>query len=129
MPTLTDIRQCRSVLNMHAVIETPAFQKAAAKAGLTASEVEAIVTVIAKDPQAGDIIQGSGGCRKVRVAGRGKGKSGGYRLITFYHSGAYPVFLLTIYGKGEMKNLSDAQVNALKLGTKQLVNALTKRKR
>ncbi len=113
---------------MHTVIETPTFQRAAAKAGLGLAEIESIVTLIAESPQAGDLIPGSGGCRKVRIAGRGKGKSGGYRLITFYHSGRYPVFLLTIYGKGEMKNLSGAQVNALKVGTKQLVDALTARR-
>lgn len=114
---------------MHTVIETPTFQRAAAKARLSSGEIEAIVTMLAKDPAAGDVIKGSGGCRKVRVAGRGKGKSGGYRLITFFHSGDYPVFLLTVYGKGEMSNLSDAQVNALKQSTKQLVDALSKRRR
>lgn len=43
-----------------------------------------IVCYLAADPMAGDEIAGTGGCRKVRFAGRGNGKSGGYRTITFY---------------------------------------------
>jgi hypothetical protein len=40
----------------------------------------------------------------LRVAGRGKGKSGGYRAITFYSGTALPVFLITVFGKGEKAN-------------------------
>jgi hypothetical protein len=57
--------------------------------------------------------QGTGGARKVRFAGRGKGKSGGYRVITFYSGGDLPVFLLTVFAKGERANLSKAERNAL----------------
>ena len=108
---------------MHTVIETPAFQKAAQKAGLSDDEVAWIAETIARNPQAGDAIRGSGGCRKVRVAGRGKGKSGGYRLITFFSGPSIPVYLLTVYSKSDMDNLSGAHVNALKILTKQLVDA------
>ena len=107
---------------MQTVVETPTFLKAAKKAGLTNAEVEAIVTYLARTPDAGESIQGSGGCRKVRIAGRGKGKSGGYRLISFYSGAQIPVFLLTIYSKGAFGNLSDAQVNTLKLMTKELID-------
>jgi hypothetical protein len=68
------------------------------------------------------LIPGSGGCRKVRVAGRGKGKSGGYRLITYYGGGEIPVFLPTVYSKGDLVNLSDAQVNAMKHFIKKTIN-------
>jgi hypothetical protein len=107
---------------MQTVIETPTFQKAAQRAGLSEREVEAIVTFLARYPDAGDLIKGSGGCRKVRIAGRGKGKSGGYRLISFYSGVTIPVFLLTIYSKDAMGNLSNAQVNTLKLLTKELID-------
>lgn len=49
-----------------------------------------------------------GGVRKVRVAGRGKGKSGGYRIITVYISKDIPVYLLAMLSKGERANFSDA---------------------
>ena len=70
--------------------------------------------MIASHPEAGDEIGGTGGARKVRVAGRGKGKSGGYRVITFYSGKDVPVFLLAAYSKGEKANLSKAERNELK---------------
>jgi hypothetical protein len=63
---------------------------------------------------AGDLIQGTGGARKVRFAGRGKGKSDGYRVITFYAGGRLPVFLLALYAKGERANLTKAERNELR---------------
>jgi hypothetical protein len=55
-----------------------------------------------------------GGARKVRIAGRGKGKSGGYRVITFYAGVRFPVFLLALYAKGERANLTKAERNELR---------------
>ena len=48
---------------------------------------------IAANPAAGDVIEGTGGARKVWFAGKGKGKSGGYRVITFFSGTDVPVFL------------------------------------
>lgn len=96
------------------MIETPSFLADAKDAGLTNTERMAILDLIAADPTIGDEIVGSGGARKVRVGGRGKGKSGGYRVITFYTGPDIPVFLLNMFGKGEKANLSKAEVNALR---------------
>ena len=60
----------------------------------------------------------TGGCRKLRVAGRGKGKSGGYRTITFFSGEMMPVFLITVFGKGEKSNLDKAERNKLRVLTK-----------
>ncbi len=77
----------------------------------------ATVNLVADNPLAGDLIVSSGGCRKVRVAGRGKGKSGGYRVVTYFvHEGA-PVFLLAALSKGSEANFSAAQVAAMKQAT------------
>lgn len=57
---------------------------------------------------------GTGGARKVRFGGRGKGKSGGYRVVTFFGGVDIPVFLLDIYGKDTQANLSEAERNALR---------------
>ena len=62
---------------MHTVAETPTYLRRAKDAGMSEAEMKAAVDQVAFDPAAGDVVQGSGGCRKVRVAGRGKGKSGG----------------------------------------------------
>jgi hypothetical protein len=99
---------------MHTVVETPSYLADARAAGLTEGERDAVVEMIANHPEAGDEIGGTGGARKVRVASRGKGKRGGYRVITFYSGKDVPVFLLAVYSKGEKANLSKAERNELK---------------
>lgn len=96
------------------MIETPAFLASAADEGVGDEERAAIVAYIAANPDAGEIMQGTGGARKIRIAGRGKGKSGGYRVITFFAANDIPVFLLDIYGKGARANLSKAEQNELR---------------
>ena len=99
---------------MQTVVETPSYLADARAAGLTEREREAVVEMIANRPEAGDEIGGTGGARKVRIAGRGRGKSGGHRVITFYSGKDVPVFLLAVYSKGEKANLSKAERNELK---------------
>jgi len=99
---------------MHTVVETPSYLADAKACGLTEGEREMVVEMIANHPQAGDEMTGTGGARKVRIAGRGRGKSGGYRVITFYSGKDLPVFLLAIYSRGEKGNLSKAERNELK---------------
>jgi hypothetical protein len=74
----------------------------------------AIVTWIAAHPSAGDAIEGTGGARKVRFAGRGKGKSGGYRVITFFTGTEMPVFLLNIFAKNEKTDLTSKERRVFK---------------
>ncbi|MGY4174759.1 hypothetical protein ACVIHH_000050 [Bradyrhizobium sp. USDA 4518] len=74
----------------------------------------AIVTAIAEDPTQGDMMKGTGGARKVRFPGRGKGKSGGYRTVHYFAGNDVPVLLLALINKGEAANLSKAERNALK---------------
>jgi len=112
------------IFRWHTVIETQAYLRAARDAGLSESERDAIVTMIANDPAAGDEIIGTGGCRKVRVAGRGKGKSGGYRLITFFSGLGVPVFLVTIFSKGQRSDLTAAERNDLGQLARTLVHSL-----
>lgn len=103
---------------MHTVVETPEYLKAAAKAGMTDDERAATVEFVSLNPMAGDLIAGGGGIRKVRVPGRGKGKSGGYRVVTYYLDEGQPVFLLTVISKGQRANLTDGQTKALKSSAK-----------
>lgn len=70
---------------------------------------------------------GTGGCRKIRFAGRGKGKSGGYRVITFYSGLDMPVFLLTVFGKSERADLTKAERNMLAELSRLLVESFTKK--
>ncbi len=99
---------------MQAVVETPDYLSDAKAFGLTEAERDSIVSWIASNPEAGDIIAGTGGARKVRFAGRGKGKSGGYRVITFYSGSEIPVFLLNVFAKNEKTDLTAKERNTLK---------------
>jgi len=101
---------------MQTVVETPEYLATAKRAGMTDAEREAAVNFIAANPDAGEIIPGTGGCRKVRIAKEGKGKSGGYRLITYFATRDEPVFLLTVISKGKQANLTDKQKNELRKG-------------
>ena len=60
------------------------------------------------------VIVGSGGARKIRFAARGRGKSGGYRVVTYYGGDDLPVFLLNAFKKGDRVNLSKAEINELR---------------
>ncbi len=99
---------------MYTVIETPTFLASASDEGIDDEERSEIVSQIAQSPTGGVVMRGTGGARKVRVAGRGKGKSGGYRVVTFFAGDDIPVFLLDVYGKDSQANLSPAQRNELK---------------
>ncbi len=67
---------------MQTVIETPSFQKSAAQAGMVEKEIVQLIDYLAANPDSGDEIKGTGGCRKVRVAGRGKREE--WRLQGYY---------------------------------------------
>jgi hypothetical protein len=102
------------IKNVHVVVESPDFAADAKTAGLRDDEMRRIIDHLARHPDAGEVIPGTGGARKVRFAGRGKGKSGGYRVITFYTGASLPVFLLTVFGKGEKVDLTQAERNELR---------------
>ena len=69
---------------------------------------------LAENPDAGDIIQGTGGIRKVRWAGSGRGKRGGTRIIYYWQVKDSEVYLLNLYSKGEISDLSAEEKKALK---------------
>jgi hypothetical protein len=115
-------------MNVQTIIETRAFLAAAKDAGMDEEEREALVGVIARRPAAGDVMQGTGGCRKLRYRKAGGGKSGGYRVITWFGGDDIPVFLLTVFGKNERANLSKSERNALARLTAQLRDSLRTKK-
>lgn len=108
------------------VVETNACLAAAKAAGMTDDDRGAVVDLLAAEPQAGDVMQGTGGCRKIRLAGRGRGKSGGYRVIFAFGGVGIPVFLLTVFGKGEKGNLTKAERNDLAKLTKTVFDTYGK---
>jgi len=65
---------------VHTVVETPTYLAIANKL-FSEDERADIVALVAADPECGDLIRGTGGFRKVRVARKGMGKSGGARVV------------------------------------------------
>jgi hypothetical protein len=102
------------------VVETPEFLTATRRI-MDEEERGLLVDYLARNPMAGDVIQGTGGVRKLRWALAGRGKSGGARVIYYYHDSALPVFALTAYAKNERANLSQADCNAFRRLTALLV--------
>jgi hypothetical protein len=101
---------------MQTVIETPTFIADCRDAGLSEDDIAGIVQAIALDPLAGELIPKTGGARKRRFAGRGKGKSGGYRTVSYFAGEDVPVILLALIDKGERADLSQSERNAMKKG-------------
>jgi hypothetical protein len=67
-----------------------------------------------RQPDAGDVIPGSGGCRKLRWAAKGHGKRGGARVIYYWITEDHRILLLDLYAKNEAENLTADQLKALK---------------
>ena len=99
---------------MRTVAETPIFQRYAAEVWSDAEREEFIV-FIAASPEAGAIIPGSGGCRKVRWSTAGVGKRGGARVIYFIAKDGV-VWLLIVYEKAKFDNLPASFLAKLKQG-------------
>ena len=97
---------------MQTIVELPEFRKRAASL-LRDEDKTGIVNYLALHPLSGDLMQGTGGIRKLRWSAHGRGKSGGVRVIYYYHNGTMLLFLLTVFGKGEKANLSKAERNEL----------------
>jgi hypothetical protein len=106
---------------MHTVVLNPIFQTAAKAAGMTDAELDDLVNFLARNPKAGVPVQGTGGIRKFRFAKTGGGKSGGYRVFSYYAGLEWPVFLWTIISKSQSENLSKAERNALAKMTAQII--------
>ena len=98
---------------MLTVIETLLFQKLW-PLYWTEDERGAFAAYIAQHPTAGDVVEGSGGIRKVRWSRRGMGKSGGVRVIYFTRNAEGEVVLLTLYAKAKTDNLTGARLKEIR---------------
>jgi mRNA-degrading endonuclease RelE of RelBE toxin-antitoxin system len=72
---------------------------------LNDEEYRALQTYLMQKPDAGDLVKGSGGVRKVRWAPDGKGKSGGVRIIYYWKKPDHEIWMLTIYSKSERSTI------------------------
>jgi mRNA-degrading endonuclease RelE of RelBE toxin-antitoxin system len=105
---------------MITVAETGPFRRKIATL-LSEEEKDELITYLSDHPCAGVLIQGAGGLRKLRWARAGRGKSGGVRVIYYYHSDFMPLYLLAVFGKNEKSNLSAEEKSMLAKSTRDLV--------
>jgi hypothetical protein len=97
---------------MLTVAELPGYIRIADKL-LTESERQELINYLAEHPKDGDLMEGTGGVRKLRWGRGGQGKSGGVRVIYYFHDEDMPLYLLTLFSKGDRANLSKAERNDL----------------
>jgi hypothetical protein len=98
---------------MYTIIETPLFTEDA-RSIWSEDERGAFCTWLAAHPLAGEVISGSGGCRKVRWARAGMGKRGGTRVIYYNRLEDGRIYLLVIYAKAECGNIPAHLLKAIR---------------
>ncbi len=81
---------------------------------LSDDELNALQWALMGDPTCGELIRGSGGLRKMRWAGSGRGKRGGLRVIYYWNVPGDTILLLLAYPKSEQDNLTQEQLKILK---------------
>ena len=101
-------------------IEAPVFTQVLPEY-LTDDEYRELQLYLANVPEAGDVIQGTGGFRKVRWADsrRGQGKRGGLRVVYYYFDRDQQIWFLTMYGKDEAADLNAKEKRLLKAAVEE----------
>jgi len=94
-------------------VETPVFYRRVQQY-MDDDEYGELQMFLAARPDAGRIIKGSGGMRKLRWAGSGRGKRGGLRVIYYWWVAKDRISLLLVYPKNEMDDLTADQLKILK---------------
>jgi mRNA-degrading endonuclease RelE of RelBE toxin-antitoxin system len=87
---------------MQTGVETPIFIRRAEKL-LSEDEHGGLIAFLASHPEAGGEIVGTGGVRKVRYGAKGKGKSGGVRVIYYFYDQDMPIYALLVYGRTSVR--------------------------
>ena len=96
-------------------LETPAFTRHLQRY-LADDEYAALQQFLAANPEAGDVMPGTGGFRKLRWGDerRGKGRRGGLRIVYYFWVGDHQIWLFTVFGKDEAADLTSAQKRQLR---------------
>ncbi len=95
------------------IVETSIFTRQVREL-LSQEEYRELQIALANRPNAGSVIVGSGGLRKVRWAIKGKGKRGGVRVIYYWAVKQEQLLMLLIYGKSERDDLRPDQLKTLR---------------
>jgi hypothetical protein len=98
---------------MFEFIETPLFTKEASRY-LDDDNFQGLQAYLDKHPDAGDVVRGTGGVRKLRWGATGRGKRGGLRVIYFLRVRQEQIWLLTLYGKNVRDNIPANVLSAMR---------------
>jgi len=110
------------------VSETTAFRRSAS-AIMAPDEVESLIDRLARQPDAGTLIPGTGGVRKLRWRLAGIGKRGGTRVIYYYHDDTIPLLLLLAYAKSSASDITADQRHRIADLIENFVRTHKKRRR
>jgi mRNA-degrading endonuclease RelE of RelBE toxin-antitoxin system len=104
--------------------EAPAFTRHVARY-LTDDEFAGVQRFLAANPEAGDVMPGTGGFRKLRWGDerRGKGRRGGLRIIYYFLIGDEQIWLFTVFGKNEAADLTPVQKRQLRAAIESELHA------
>ncbi len=114
---------------LHTVAETSPYLRDAKAAGVSEAEQETIIATVSANPEAGDEVVGSGGVRKVRIAGKGKGKSGGYRIMVAFVGSEVPAYILSLLSKGDRETFTDDEIKQMRKVTTAIKSYWAQRKK
>lgn len=92
----------------------PEFEKQWKKSGLSDDELKRLQGELLKNPEAGDVVKGTGGMRKLRFAFEHRGKSGSSRVAYVDFAVDKEIYLMAVYAKNEKQNLTKAERNDIK---------------
>lgn len=106
------------------IAETPVFSREADRI-LGEQSHQRLIVFLGLNPEAGAIVQGTGGVRKLRWAIPGRGKRGGVRVIYYFHSETLPLLALNVYAKSEKTDISPGEKKRLKAEVEEYVRSLT----
>ena len=95
-------------------IETPSFTKKWFSLGFNDEDLAELEQFLVENPEAGDMMVGTGGLRKLRFAFKGKGKSGSARVCYVDFAAFEKDYLIQVFSKDEKPNLTDAEKNAVR---------------
>jgi hypothetical protein len=113
----------RVIETLITVVEVPPFPARAAKVW-NKEEYEEFINHIARHPEEGEEIEGTGGLRKIRWKAQGRGKRGGVRVIYYFYNSDAPLYLLTVYAKNQQEDLSSDEKAILRKFVEKLKSTL-----
>ena len=109
------------------VCETTLFRRTAADI-MAPTDVEELINHLARNPEVGDVIPGTGDVRKIRWRRAGHGKRGGTRIIYYYHDESLPLLLLLAYAKSAIADITAGQKRRMARLVSEFVRAHKQRR-